>query len=547
MYKRCVQLRRFLPSLSLSLLGLTAVVGLCVVLLAVPALAAGRARSEVVAASALAAEVGEIDFGVESFTLANGMTFLLVARPEMATVSAGWVAKVGSANERPGLTGVTHLLEHMMFKGSKTIGAIDPAREKESMAEQERLRDQIDLAYREQRRRARLGLIDDPYAPGARPAELVDLEGRLRRETQNHRRAASAGELSALYADAGARGLNALTVKDMTLYYVTVPAERLELWFWLEADRLREPVLRDFYTERNVVFEERRQRTESTPTGPFDEQLRAMFWQSHPYSWPTVGWPSDLQVIRRADAERYFATHYGPQNVTVALVGGFDPERVKELARRYFGLLEAPATLPPEVVTLEEPQLAEKRMLAYCDCRPQVQVFYQSVAYGHRDGYALEVLVGLLNGRSGRLHRSLVVDQPIAFSAYSLHNAMRWAGFFYLAAEAKGDTDPEALLLALDEQLERLKREPVTAQELDKVKNQVAADAYRRLREPSSLLLQLLMSEGLGDWSLLESWAERTLAVTPEEVQRVARRYFRQTRRTVGIYRQRPAQAADSP
>jgi len=294
-------------SLNLTFLGLAAVAGLCAVRPFV-ALAADEAPSAPPAGSVSGSTVDEIDFGVESFTLANGMTFLLVARPGMDTVSAGWVAKVGSANERPGLTGITHLLEHMMFKGSKTIGAKDPARERQSMAEQERLRDQIDQGYREQRHRARLGLLDDPYATNERPAELVDLEARLRREVQNHRRAASAGELSALYADAGARGLNALTVKDMTLYYVTVPAERLELWFWLEADRLREPVLRDFYTERSVVFEERRQRTDSTPTGLFDEQLRAMFWQSHPYSWPTIGWPSDLQVLRRADAERYFAT-----------------------------------------------------------------------------------------------------------------------------------------------------------------------------------------------------------------------------------------------
>ncbi len=527
----------------LSRLGLST--GLILAVLLVAATLAARGEEGASSAPSAAPNVGEIDFGVESFTLANGLTFLLVPRPEMATVSAGWMAKVGSANERPGLTGVTHLLEHMLFKGSKTIGSRDPASEKESMAEQERLRDQIDLAYREQRRRARLGLLDDPYAAAERPAELVELEERLRRETLNHRRAAYAGELSALYADAGARGLNALTVKDMTLYYVTVPAERLELWFWLESDRLREPVLRDFYTERKVVFEERRQRTESTPTGLFDEQLRAMFWQSHPYSWPTIGWPSDLQVLRRADAERFFATYYGANNLTVALVGGFDPARVRELAQRYFGRLEKPESLPPEVVTLEEPQLAEKRMLAVCDCRPQVQVLYRGVAYGHRDGYALEVLAGLLNGRSGRLHRALVVEEPIAFSAYSLHTAMRWAGFFYLAAEAKGETDPEALLAALDEQLERLKREPVSVAELDKVKNQVATDAYRRLREPSSLLLQLLMSEGLGDWRLLESRAARILAVTPEEIQSVARRYFQPTRRTVGLYR--PRQAAAQP
>ena len=480
------------------------------------------------------------DLGVESFELPNGMTFLLVPRPGMATVSAGWVAKVGSAHERPGLTGVTHLLEHMMFKGSRTVGAIDPERERASIAEQERLRDRIDEAYREQRRRFRAGELVDPYDPAARPESLVELESRLRRETERQRTAGSAGAFSELYADAGARGLNALTVKDMTLFYVTVPLERLELWFWLESDRLREPVLRDFYTERDVVFEERRLRTESTPTGPFDEQLRAMFWQWHPYSWPTIGWPSDLQLIRRADAQRFFETYYVPENLTAALIGDFDPVEVEVLARRYFGRLERGSQPVPDVPTLEERQLAEKRMLAHCDCRPQVHALYQTVPYGHRDSYALEVLAGLLNGRSGRLYRSMVVDQGVAFSAYSLHNAMRWAGQFYLAAEAQGGADPERLLAALDREIALLQERPISAAELTKVKNQVATDAYRRLREPASLLLQLLMTEGLGDWRLLDAWAERTLAVTAEDVQRVAERYFLPTQRTVGIYRQGP-------
>ena len=222
-------------------------------------------------------------------------------------------------------------------------------------------------------------------------------------------------EFDKIYTEAGASGMNAFTSNDITVYFITVPANKLELWFWMESERLLRPVFREFYSERDVVHEERRLRTESTPTGEFDELFEAMFWESHPYSWPVVGWPSDLEVYTLAQAKDYFATYYAPGNLTAALVGNFELDEVKDLAERYFGRLPSSGrSVPPDVVTLEMPQLAEKRMDASCDCQPQIEIRYHTVPFRHHDSYALDVLSGLLNGRSGRLYKSLVLDREIA-------------------------------------------------------------------------------------------------------------------------------------
>jgi predicted Zn-dependent peptidase len=484
---------------------------------------------------------------VETFRLDNGMRLLLVQRPELTTVSAGWVAHVGSANERPGLTGLSHLFEHMLFKGSHVIGTRNIQRDLEIIEEQERIQERIRDIYSEQRERWRRGEIDDPFDPDHRTAEQIELERRFQELVEEQRRIMVKDEFDKVYTAAGGSGMNAGTTEDLTVYFVTVPANKLELWFWMESDRLLNPVFREFYAERDVVHEERRLRIESTPTGKFDEQFQALFWQSHPYAWPVVGWPSDLRVISRKQADEYYATYYAPNNLTAALVGRFDPAAVKALAARYFGRLPRGTTSPPDVVTLEAEQLAEIRMAPECDCPPQAEVRYHTVPFLHADGYALDVLAGLMNGRTGRLYKSLVLEKELATSASASQNSNRYAGYFSFVAETKGAARPEQLEAAWYEELGRIVAEPIPAEELQKVKNQIAADAYRRLDSPFFLLLQLLWYDGLGDWSYLNTWAEKTLAVTADDVKRVARNYFGKPNRAVALYHRKPAAPPAEP
>ncbi len=505
-----------------------------------PVLAETAAAPPAPAVSTVSAKVP-----VESFTLENGMTFLLVRKPELTTVAAGWVAHVGSANERPGITGLTHLFEHMMFKGSHTIGTTNIERDLAIIAEQEQLQEQIRAQYAKQQERWRRGEIADPWDPATRPPELIELEKRFEALVGEQRALMVKDEFDKVYTEAGGSGMNAFTNEDMTVYFITVPANKLELWFWMESDRLYNLVPREFYSERDVVMEERRLRTESTPTGKFDEQFESLLWQSHPYGWPVVGWPSDLRMISKKQAEEYYRTYYSPSNITATLVGNFDPAEVKVLARRYFGRVTEKAPLPPPVVTEEMPQLAELRMVAECDCQPQVQVAYQTVPFEHKDSYALEVLAGLMNGRTGRLYKDLVLKDGIATSANAGQNSRKWGGVFTFYAETKGEAAPEQLEQAWYAEVRRIQEEPVPAEELQKVKNQIAADAFRRLENPFFLMVQLLYYDGLGDWRYLDNWADRTLAVTAEDVQRVARAYLSRENRTVGIYHRKAGSSAE--
>jgi len=496
------------------------------------------------ATAALVAEQ-KAEVPVGEFTLANGMKFLVVSRPSQATVMGGWVAHVGSANERPGITGVAHFFEHMMFKGSRIVGTTDAVRDQEIMLEQEKLQEKIRAEYARQRARFRKGEIDDPFAPANRTPELEKLEADFQKLVEEQRALTVKDEFDKIYTEAGASGMNATTNSDSTIYFITVPANKIELWFWMESERLLQPVFREFYSERDVVQEERRLRVESTPTGRFDEQLNAMFWTSHPYKWDAIGWMSDLKTLSMTDAQDFFSTYYAPGNLTAALVGNITLPEAKALAEKYFGRIPPSGKPVPDIVTLEEKQLAEKRMNAECDCQPQVSVQFHTVPFEHKDQYALDVVQSLLNGQTGRLRKSLVLDQQIASSASAGQQSQRWNGSFFLAAETKGEATPAALEAALWAELDKLRAEPVPMDELAKVKNQIVAESYRNLENPFFLLLQLLFYDGWGDWKYLNEWSAKTLAVTPEDVQRVAKQYFSVENRTVASYNRKAGSAAE--
>ncbi|HBS29163.1 MAG TPA: hypothetical protein DEB06_06855 [Phycisphaerales bacterium] len=476
---------------------------------------------------------------VTEFTLENGMKFLLYPRTEQPNIiAAGWVAKVGSVNERPGITGISHFFEHMMFKGTNTIGTKDPARDREFRAEQNVLRQRIlDLTMKDQYRRFRAGEIDDPWDPANDTDEMAKLRGELKASMERQRAESIVKtEFDEVYTKLGASGMNAFTSEDVTFYFINVPSNKFELWAWMESDRLTDSVFREFFSERDVVHEERRLRTESTPTGIFDEQFEAMFWQSSPYNWPVIGWTSDLNSYTMEQAQDYYDTYYQPSNLTGVVVGDFKIEEVKPIIERYFGRL-SPGTKPvPPVATLEMPQQAEQRMIAECDCQPQVEVRYKAVPWNHADEAALEVLAGILNGRSGRLYKNLIEGAQIASSAFAGVDSRKYGGAFSFAAETKGDAKPEMLEEAWYKEVERLQNEPVSERELQKVKNQEAANAFRRLQNNFFLLVQMGLFEAAGDWRYINEHPRAIQAVTAEDVKRVANTYFARKNRSVAIY-----------
>jgi predicted Zn-dependent peptidase len=473
---------------------------------------------------------------VQEVVLSNGMRLLMVPRRGDPNIAAGWIARVGSVNERPGITGLSHLFEHMMFKGTHTIGTRNYAEDTRIMADMDRVWGQIQTEQRALIEKQRLGEIPDAKDPKYRPPKYQELLQELARLEKQQKDLMVKDEFDRVYTTAGASGMNAGTTNDFTVYFINVPANKLELWFWMESDRLLNPVFREFYSERDVVHEERRLRTDSTPTGKFDEELEALFWESSPYSWPVVGWPSDLEGITRKEALDYFAVNYAPNNLTACLVGDFDPANATALARRYFERIPHGPSDPEPVRTQEVKQLAEKRMFAYAETNPQVVIRYHTAADGHADGFALDLLSDLLNGRTGRIQKSLVLKQNIANSGSAGNNGRKYEGDFQFRAVAKPGHTPEEVEQALYKEIEKLRKEPVGDEELQKVKNQNAAGAFRRLQSNFFLMLQLLVFDSGRGWQTINTDPPRLQAVTARDILRVANTYFAPENRTVAIY-----------
>lgn len=489
---------------------------------------------------------------VEELVLENGMKFLLVPRTDQPnSIAAGWLAKVGSVNERPGITGISHFFEHMMFKGTNTIGTRDAKKDAELRAQQEAVHTKIlNEVWGTQYARFRKGEIDDPWDPANDTPALKELRAELKQLIDEESKIIVKNEFDSIYQKEGGSGMNAFTSNDVTFFFINIPSNKFELWAWMESDRLRDSVFREFYAERDVVHEERRLRIESTPTGVFDEQFDAMFWQSSPYHWPVIGWTSDLNSYTMEEARRYFDTFYRPNNLVGVIVGDFDPAAVKSTIREYFGRLERGPVPPTPMVTLEMPQTAEKRFYAECDCQPQVEVRYHTVPFGHEDSYALEMLASILNGRSGRLYKSMIEGAEIASSASvspgGLGAPAKYASFFSFNADVKGDADLQALENAWYDEIERLKKEPVDDTELQKVKNQRAANAYRSLQNNFFLMLQLGLYESMGGWEYINESPAKFQAVTAADIQRVARKYFDWSNRSVATFMRKAGSPTES-
>lgn len=475
---------------------------------------------------------------VEEFTLDNGMKFLLLPRyEEPNTISVGWVAKVGSVNERPGITGISHFFEHMMFKGTTTVGTRDPVLDAEFMDRQQAVKQQINaLSWGGQYDRFLAGEIDDPWDPANDTPELVALRAELKQIMEEHGEIIVNNEFDSIYSAEGARGMNAFTTNDLTFYFIDLPSNKIELWAWMESDRLADSVFREFYSERDVVHEERRMRLESSPTGVLDEQFDAMFWQSSPYSWSVIGWPTDLNSYTREDFDAYFNIHYRPNNLVGVVVGDFQLEQAKELVTQYFGRIPRGETPPPPMVTLEMPQTGAKRLDGECECQNQIEVRYHSVPFMHHDSYALEVMVEVLNSRTGRLYKGLVDGLEIAAGARASQDTRKYGGSFSFSARTKGEATPADLEAAWYDIVTTMQTEPVGDEELQKVKNRVAADSYRQLQSNNFLRLQLGFFEASRSWKFINEGPKAMAAVTAEDIMRVASEYLVPNNSSVATY-----------
>ena len=275
------------------------------------------------AGAALAADdFKDIEGRVSEFTLKNGMKFLVLERHTAPVASFFTYADVGSVQEVKGITGLAHIFEHMAFKGTRTIGTKDYAKERVAL-------EQVDKAFAAlQMERQKGGKAD--------PQKVKELEAAFKDAQEAAGKYVEKNEFGEAIERAGGRGLNATTAWDATRYFFSLPSNETELWFYLESERFRDPVLREFFKEKDVVMEERRMRTESQPIGKLLEEFLHAAYVAHPYGEPVVGHMSDLQNITRADAEAFFKKYYAPSDLTCVVVGDVIPKQVREMAERYF-------------------------------------------------------------------------------------------------------------------------------------------------------------------------------------------------------------------
>jgi len=455
---------------------------------------------------------------------ANGLTFLIYERPEAPVVSFYTYVNVGAAQEVPGITGLAHMFEHMAFKGTRKIGVMSYDKEKPLL---EKI-DQAYHAYDQERRK--------PGGPDAQ--KLKTLETAWKEVQEEAEKQVVKNEFGEIIDREGGTGLNAMTSSDSTVYFYSLPANKMELWACLESDRFLNPVFRQFYKERDVVMEERRLGVESQPIGRLIEQFCATAFTAHTYKQPVIGYMSDLLAFSREDAEQFHKTYYAPCNIVIAIVGDVNPKVALPILEKYFGRIPA-GPKPPELRTEEPAQLVEREIRMPDKSQPIYLEGYHKPSVTDPDEAVYNAISDLLSSdRTARLYRKLVRDKKIAvqtgafpgFPGTKYPNVM----IFY-AVPTPGHTNEE-VQKALREEIERLQKEPVSQEELQMVKTRAKAQLIHGLANNMGIAGALASNHCLhGNWRELFKSVEKIEKVTQEDIQRVAKKTFVPTNRTVAM------------
>lgn len=453
------------------------------------------------------------------YSLDNGLKLLILERHNVPVVSFLNYVDVGSVNEVYGITGIAHMFEHMAFKGTNKIGTSDYESEKEAIEKIEKIYMQI------RRMKNTRGEIDEE--------KLAELEEEFKKAQEEAGKFIVKNEFGKIIEREGGRSLNASTSWDATRYFFSLPANKIELWFYLESERFLHPVFREFYKERDVVQEERRLRTESQPVGKLIEEFVSAAYKTHPYRHPVVGNMSDLQSFTMTEAREFYNKYYVPGNITVAVVGDVKPKDIIKLADKYFGRLKA-GPMPPPVETVEPEQISDRIVKLYDTAQPIYLVGYHKPNILHKDTAVFDAITDIMGaGRTSRLYKRLVRDDKIALAAGAFTGlpGEKYPGLFiFYAFPNEGHTNEE-VADAIDEEIHKLQTELVTDEELKRVKTRARAGIIRALDSNMGLAFQLTFYEVItGDWRNLFKDIEKIDKVTKEDIRRVAKEYFSKPR-----------------
>jgi len=461
--------------------------------------------------------------------LGNGLTVLICQRPEAPVFAFHTHVDAGSVQDPLGQTGLAHMFEHMAFKGTDTIGTKDYPAEKVALEKVE----QTYAAYiRERDRRI------NPDVP-----EVKALEKNWHDAVKQADQYVIPNQFSEIVERNGGEDLNANTSDDETNYFYSMPANRLELWAYLESERFLQPVMRQFYDERNVVQEERRMRVDSNPIGRLLEQFVTAAFSAHEYHRPTIGWMSDLNSFSATDAEAFFHEYYIPSNMVVAVVGDVKPGEAMPIIEKYFGKLPS-REKPDERTTLEPPQNSERRVVLREATQPLYLEGYHRPDYRSPDDAIYDGIADLMSsGRTSRLYRALVRDQKIASDSAGFTGlpGTKYPHLFAFYAFPMPGHKPEEMAAAIHREIDRIQKEEISDDELKMIKTRAKANLIRSLGNNSGLAFDLAVYQArYDDWRELFRQVDRIDKISKADVRRVAAQTFVPENRTVGIIETAP-------
>lgn len=455
--------------------------------------------------------------------LANGLTVIIMERPEAPVFSFYTRVDAGSAQEVPGITGLAHMFEHMAFKGTHEIGTKNWPAEKVALEKVE----QAYAAYQH----------ENEKEVGRDVKKVAALEKAWQDATAKAEDYVIPNQLGEIVESQGGVEMNATTDRDETVYFYSFPENRLELWAYLESARFLQPVMREFYKERDVVYEERRMSVESSPQGRLIEQFLAAAYEAHPYGRPILGWPSDLRSFSATDAMNFFHKYYVPSNIVITVVGDLKAATAMPIIEKYFGRIPA-GPAPEPLRTKEPPQDALRTIVIHDPSQPLYLEGYHRPDVRDPDDAVYEVMSDLLSkGRTSRLYRSLVRDKRIALAAQggSFPGDKYPSLFYFFAVPTQGHT-AEEMAKPIHDEIERLKTQDVSDEELESIKTRAKADLIRGLGNNQGLAVQLGEYQAIyGDWRELFRQIDEIDKVTKADIRRVANKTFSENNRTVGV------------
>ena len=455
--------------------------------------------------------------------LNNGLTVLVCERPEAPVFSFFTHVDVGSDREYPGITGLAHMFEHMAFKGTDKIGTNNYADEKGAL-------ERVEQAYQAYDRERRGEAKQDDK-------KVAELEKAWKDAIAEAQKYVVTEQFGEIVERRGGAGLNAFTSHEETGYFYSFPSNQVELWAYLESERFLHPVLREFYKERDVVHEERRL-TESRPFGRLLEQFTAAAYTAHPYGQPVVGWSSDLESFSAVDAQNFYRRYYVPANMVITLVGDVKASEVLPIVERYLGRLHA-GPKPEPLRTVEPPQNSERIVILHETTQPIFIEGYHKPSARDKDDAVYDALQDLMsNGRTSRLHRSLVRDKKIAAVSGGFNGfpGGKYPNLFVFFAISTPGHTPEEIRDAIHSEIERVKTQDITDEELQMIKTRARADLIRQLGDNQGLAFQLGSAQSLyGDWRGLFRHVSDIEKVSKADIRRVANSNFVESNRTIAM------------